>query len=164
MRRAYIGFGANLANPADMLLRVVEALGEWGIIIDSVSRLWRSPAWPPGSDAPDYLNAVMAVRFDGKADDLMSLLLDIETSLGRLRSVRNAPRLVDLDIIDIPGERSDTDHVTVPHPRLRERAFVLKPLQEIDRDWVHPDGARIADLIAALGPSADDCQFVTVRS
>ena len=150
MQRAYIAFGANLANPRDMFLRVVEALGGAGVLIDDASPLYRSAAWPPGSGAPDYLNAVLSVRTALPPDALMTLLLETEAALGRRRSERNAPRVVDLDLIDMPGVRRETSHLTLPHPRMAERDFVLHPLRDIAPGWRDSDGRSIDALIAAL--------------
>ncbi|MEM7731107.1 MAG: 2-amino-4-hydroxy-6-hydroxymethyldihydropteridine diphosphokinase [Pseudomonadota bacterium] len=139
MNRAYIAFGANLSNPRETLMRSLEALAGAGVIVDRVSNLWRSPAWPPGSDAPDYTNAVMAVRTTRTAHMLMTLLLDIETALGRTRSVRNAPRSCDLDLLDYAGLVSADPGCTLPHPRMSERDFVLLPLAEVaEAGWRHP--------------------------
>lgn len=152
MNRTYIAFGANLSNPRETFLQAVTALGHAGLIIDAVSNLWRSPAWPPGSDAPDYTNAVLSVRTNRPPHELMTLLLTIEQSLGRVRSVANAPRSIDLDIIDYAGQTSEDPHCLLPHPRMTDRDFVLLPLQEVVRpDWRHPvTGETIAALIAAL--------------
>ena len=150
MARAYIAFGANLANPRAMFLRVVEALAGEGIVIDDASPLYRSPAWPPGSGAPDYLNAVLSVRTALEPEALMGLLLEVEAQLGRERSVRNAPRVVDLDIVDIPGETRASAHLTLPHPRMHERDFVLLPLRDVAPGWVGPDGRGVKELIEAL--------------
>ena len=150
MARAYIAFGANLANPRDMFLRVVEALAGEGVVIDDASPLYRSPAWPPGSGAPDYLNAVLSVRTALEPEALMSLLLEIEGRLGRQRSVPNAPRVVDLDLVDMPGEVRATAHLTLPHPRMHERDFVLLPLRDVAPDWIGPDGRSVFHLIEAL--------------
>lgn len=152
MSRAYIAFGANLSNPRETLMQAITAMGEAGIVIDAVSNLWRSPAWPPGSGAPDYRNAVLSVQTDLGPKTLMDFLLEIETKLGRVRTVRNAPRLIDLDLIDYAGQVLNDPHCTLPHPRMAERAFVLKPMAEIvGTDWRHPvSGYSVADLIAAL--------------
>ncbi len=147
MSRAYIGFGANLANPREMLFRVVFSLAEQGVIIDDISPLYRSPAWPPGSGAPDYLNAVLSTRVAEPPDDLMSLLLETEAALGRTRSTPNAPRVVDLDLLDMLGVQQTSDHLTLPHPRLTDRAFVLLPLRDVAPNWVHPNGTPIDQLI-----------------
>jgi 2-amino-4-hydroxy-6-hydroxymethyldihydropteridine diphosphokinase len=147
MIQAYIGFGANLANPRKMLLRVVETLAEQGLIIEDVSPLYRSPAWPAGNSAPDYLNAVLSVRFVGNPNDLMTVLLGVERALGRRRSTPNAPRVVDLDLLDVPGVTQNTDHLTLPHPRLDDRAFVLLPLRDVAPGWEHANGQTISQLI-----------------
>ena len=139
-----------MANPREMLLRAVEALAEKGVVIETVSPLYSSPAWPPGSDAPDYTNAVMAVRSDAGPAELMSLMLRIEETLGRVRTITNAPRPIDLDLIDFDGCESDDPHVTLPHPRMADRAFVLLPLKDVAPEWRHPDGRGIDALIAAV--------------
>lgn len=152
MKRAYIAFGANLSNPRETLMQAITALAEAGVVIDGVSNLWRSPAWPPGSGAPDYRNAVLSVRTARGPKALMELLLATETALGRVRTARNAPRLIDMDLIDYAGQVSTDSHCTLPHPRMAERAFVLKPMAEIvDQDWRHPvNGKTVGDLIKAL--------------
>ena len=150
MNQALIAFGANLANPRETLMDAVGALGEAGVVIDALSPLYRSPAWPPGSDAPDYLNAVMRVRARREPAELLALLLDIEAQLGRVRGEPNAPRLIDLDLLDYAGQRSDDPAVRLPHPRMTDRAFVLLPLRDVAPDWRHPDGLSVAELLAAV--------------
>lgn len=152
MSRAYIAFGANLSNPRETLMQAIAAMGEAGIVIDAVSNLWRSPAWPPGSGAPDYRNAVLSIRTCRDPKTLMDLLLAIETKLGRVRTVRNAPRLIDLDLIDYAGQVSTDPHCTLPHPRMAQRAFVLKPMAEVTAPgWRHPvSGHTVVELILAL--------------
>ncbi len=108
------------------------------ISVERKSGLWQSPAWPPGSDAPDYLNAVIAVKYDGTAETLLKTLHEIETALGRVRTVRNAPRTLDLDILDFSGQIIDSADLTLPHPRMLSRGFVLFPLEEIEPEWVDP--------------------------
>lgn len=148
---AYIAFGANLSNPRETFFHVIEALGLLGVEIDAVSSLWRSPAWPAGSEAPDYTNAVIRVRTYLDAPDLMQILLQIETMLGRKRTVRNAPRSCDLDLIDYAGQVSNDPDCTLPHPRMQDRDFVLLPLQEIAPDWTHPvTRIVVAELLGAL--------------
>ena len=131
MRRAYIAFGANLGTPRAMLMDVVGALAGEGVVVDDVSGLYRSEAWPAGSGAPEYRNAVLSVRAERSPEDLMSLLLDVERRLGRVRSEPNAPRIIDLDLIDVPGVRMATEHLVLPHPRAAERDFVMLPLREV---------------------------------
>ena len=152
MKQAYIAFGANLSNPRETLMAVVEAFGEAGLIIDAISNLWRSKAWPPGSGAPDYQNAVIAVRTEKIAPELMNFLLATETNLGRTRSTKNAPRTCDLDLIDYAGEVRDDPDCILPHPRMQDRDFVLLPLSEVvGAEWRHPvSGLSVEDLLERL--------------
>lgn len=155
IKRAYIAFGANLSNPRATLMDVVQSLGEAGVMIDAVSNLWRSKAWPPDSGAPDYHNAVLSIRTDRSASDLMTLLLDIEARSGRIRTVRNAPRPCDLDLIDYAGQVQEDEFCHLPHPRFQDRDFVLLPLAEVvEPNWTHPvTGQTVEDLLKALGAS-----------
>lgn len=153
MNRAYIAFGANLSNPRETLMRSLEALAGIGVIVDRVSNLWRSPAWPPGSGAPDYHNAVIALRTLMDAPTLMRCLLNIETDLGRIRSEPNAPRSCDLDLLDFAGQVRKDPRCTVPHPRMQDRDFVLLPLAEVvDSGWRHAvSGKSVGEMVAKLG-------------
>ena len=134
---ALIALGANLGKPEAAFRRALERLAGEGVEVVAVSGLWRSPAWPEGSGAPDYLNAVAKVRTGLEAEALLALLHKLEAEAGRRRSVRNAPRELDLDLLDHGGRVVDGKMV-LPHPRLQDRAFVLLPLWEVEPDWMHP--------------------------
>ncbi|WP_417487208.1 2-amino-4-hydroxy-6-hydroxymethyldihydropteridine diphosphokinase [Maricaulis sp.] len=155
----YIALGANLPlgdwSPRETLDRARFALEEAGFKIVAASSDWHSPAWPDPSEPP-YVNAVTEITSDQPARAILDTLHAIESAFGRARTVRNAPRPLDLDLIDCRGERIEAaDGLTVPHPRAVERAFVLLPLAEIAPAWTDPvSGLAIADLIAAL-PQAD---------
>jgi len=136
MTTALIGFGANLSNPKQTFLAAENLLRELGVHILARSSLWSSPAWPSGSGQPDYINAVVSVEFAGEAEALLSILQSVETELGRVRSVRNAARTLDLDLLTFGHEARDTKYLTLPHPRMLDRAFVLLPLCEIDVVWL----------------------------
>ena len=147
----YIALGANLSNPNQTFRAALADMTDQGIQIQKVSSLWQSPAWPPGSDAPDYLNAVASVRFEGSAGELLSQLQAIEFVHGRVRSERNAPRTLDLDILDFRGMLIDLPDLMVPHPRMLTRGFVLFPLEEVAPEWRDPiGGLPVAHHIAAL--------------
>ena len=157
MKPIYIAFGANLSNPKVTFKAAIKSLEANGVRINTVSGLWQSPAWPPGSDQPDYINACAEVTFEGKAQKnnaraLLDILHDVEAQLGRKRTVRNAARSLDLDLLDFKGQViEDKGGMIIPHPRMLMRGFVLFPLAEIAKDWQDPIESRgIEDWIARL--------------
>lgn len=114
------------------------------------SRWWTGPPVPP-SDQPWYVNGVAAVQTDVPAAELLGLLHRVEAEFGRVRSVPNAARPLDLDLLDYAGRVDPVGPPVLPHPRLTDRAFVLLPLAEVAPDWRHPaSGVPLAALIAAL--------------
>ncbi|MBQ0960733.1 2-amino-4-hydroxy-6-hydroxymethyldihydropteridine diphosphokinase [Ideonella sp. 4Y11] len=136
---AYIGLGANLGDARDTLLQSWRALtGRAGVQADGLSGLWRSA--PVDAGGPDYINAVGRVRTTLGAYELLAVLQDIELHHGRERPYRNAPRTLDLDLL-LYGQRSQDDPVlTLPHPRMHQRAFVLHPLAQLAPTLVLPQG------------------------
>ncbi|MAZ76389.1 MAG: 2-amino-4-hydroxy-6-hydroxymethyldihydropteridine diphosphokinase [Micavibrio sp.] len=152
----YIALGANLPSqfgaPAQTLSRAVEVLVARGVKVIQRSSVWLTAPVPFDPDVPDYHNAVIAVETDLSADDLLGLMLDIEAEFGRVRSYKNAPRLLDLDLIAYHDEvMKDGERLIVPHPRMHERSFVISPLQELSGKWTHPIlGQNISVLIQKL--------------
>lgn len=152
-----IALGANLASragqPVETLQRALARLGEHGVAVVAVSSFYETPAWPDASDPP-FVNAVAAVETALQPVELLALLHGVETDFGRMRSAPNAPRTLDIDLIDFDGAVMEGPLV-LPHPRVATRAFVLVPLAEIAPDWRHSvTGQGVADLLAAL-PMAD---------
>jgi len=151
-----IALGANLPSPAgkpaDTLNAALAAFAVRSITIEMQSGFYRSPAWPNPLDPP-FINAVAAVRTDLSPRDLLAALHEVEHSFGRRRGEPNAPRTLDLDILDYDG-RIEQGPPILPHPRMENRAFVLLPLRDVAPDWRHPvNGRSIAELIAALPPT-----------
>ena len=148
---AVIALGSNLAEPARQVraaLSVLEAHPQ--IQIEKTSSLYVTA--PVGyDDQPDFVNAVCSVRTSLDGVSLLAVLNRIEADFGRERTFRNAPRTLDLDIIDFDGISSNDPHLTLPHPRAHERSFVMKPLAEILPDFVLGGHGRAADLAVALG-------------
>ncbi len=148
-----IALGGNLASsagpPADTLKRALARLEALGVEILSVSSFYETPAWPDAADPP-FVNAVAAVKTALQPVELLDLLHGVETEFGRMRSVPNAPRTLDIDLLD-HGGRVMTDGIALPHPRLAARSFVLVPLAEVAPDWCHPvSGQGAGELLAAL--------------
>ena len=130
--------------------QAMAALDKRGFAQFGASPLYRSPAWPLGSGAPDYLNGMLIGEWAGSAESLLETLLSVETQLGRTRAEPNAPRTVDLDLIDFGGQVIDSPSLTLPHPRMADRAFVLLPLRDVAPAYVHPDGRSIDALLAGV--------------
>ncbi|HWC63873.1 MAG TPA: 2-amino-4-hydroxy-6-hydroxymethyldihydropteridine diphosphokinase [Rhizomicrobium sp.] len=149
----FIGLGANIPSPAGPPARTfraaLQALARAGLEITAVSPFYETEAWPDPGD-PRFLNAVAALRTRLQPFALMTLLHQVETAFGRTRSRANAPRSLDLDLLDYDGE-VHSGALTLPHPRLAERRFVLEPLRDIAPDWRHPvSGRDVAALLAAV--------------
>ncbi len=126
----WIGLGANLGERADTLRAALHAIAALDAVqVQRVSSLYRSA--PVDAGGPDYLNAVAQLRTTLAPQALLEALQAIELAAGRQRPYRNAPRTLDLDIVDWADCAIDTATLTVPHPRLWERAFVLRPLAEL---------------------------------
>jgi 2-amino-4-hydroxy-6-hydroxymethyldihydropteridine diphosphokinase len=153
---AFIGLGSNLADP---LVQVRQALTELesisGTRVTARSSLYRTS--PVGYlEQPDFINAAASVQTTLKPQALLAALLAIETRHGRKRATRNAPRTLDLDLLLYGEEVLEQDGLTLPHPRLHERAFVLAPLAEIAPEAMVPGRGRVQDLLARV-----DCKGVS---
>jgi len=136
---AYIGLGANLGDRRANILAATDLLRQTpGVASVSLSSLYETEpvGGPPGQDA--YLNAAARVETDLDASTLLAVLLDIEARLGRQRSERWGPRTIDLDLLLFGDEVIHTPGLTVPHPHMHERRFVLEPLAEIAANMIHP--------------------------
>jgi 2-amino-4-hydroxy-6-hydroxymethyldihydropteridine diphosphokinase len=154
-KRAYIGLGANLpfegmSGPV-LLAQALSAVADAGFTPLAVSNVWQSAAWPP-SDQPDFYNAVAAVNpGDVSPQALYQLLRGIEQRFGRKRRERWAARTLDLDILAMDELKGTFGDVSIPHPRMQERAFVLAPFVEIAPEWRHPvSGLTAAELLKTV--------------
>jgi dihydropteroate synthase len=144
-----LALGANIGDRLGALKAAVAAIGRLpDTEVTRVSPVYQT-APVGGPEQPDYLNAVLAARTGLRPRDLLSRLHEIEAGHGRVREVRFGPRTLDIDIVTYAGEVSDDPVLTLPHPRARERAFVLAPWLDIDPEAVLPGGygGRVADLL-----------------
>ena len=159
-----IAIGANLSNvqfkrPRAACGAALEHLNKTkGITIKNRSH-WYRTAPVPVSDQPWYVNAVIEIECTIPPLNLMQVLLDTEQQLGRIRSTANAPRIIDLDLLSYENkvmqcdQTADHPALSVPHPRMHERAFVLFPLSDINRQWAHPITHKTVEkMIAELSP------------
>ena len=149
-----IGLGANLpgkfGSPAETIQAALAALNESGLKVLKASRLWLT-APVPISDQPWYHNAVAEIETALDAPQILYILQSIENDFGRVREIRNEPRILDLDLLACGDTIMDDPLLTVPHPRMQDRAFVLLPLQDIIPHWRHPvTNQTLPDMIAAL--------------
>lgn len=146
--RVFIGLGANLGDAEATLKAAVAALAALPLTaLSACSRTYRSA--PVNAQGPDYLNAVAELATALPPDVLLRELQRIERAHGRERAYRNAPRTLDLDLLLYGDQTIATPELTVPHPRMHQRAFVLLPLQELAPDVEIPVRGKLADLLAA---------------
>ena len=149
--RAYVGLGGNIGDRRAHLEQALDLLTrEPGIEIVAVSSIRETD--PVGYvEQPRFLNAVAALETELAPRELLERLLAVERVLGRERAgPRFGPRTIDLDLLLYGGEVVEEPGLTVPHPRLAERRFVLEPLAELAPDLVLPDGRRIGELLSGL--------------
>ncbi len=149
-RVAFVGLGSNLNDPARQILRAVQALGALpGTRLLACSALYRSA--PVGYfDQPDFINAVAKLETGLAPRALLDALLELERHHGRTREFPNAPRTLDLDVLLYDELRHHEHGLTVPHPQMHLRAFVLAPLLEIAPDCAIPGIGSAADALAQI--------------
>jgi 2-amino-4-hydroxy-6-hydroxymethyldihydropteridine diphosphokinase len=150
--RAYVGLGSNLGDRMAALDAAVRALdADVQTHVMAVSQVYETePVGGPEQDP--YLNAVAVLETDRGPRELLALLLATEDGLGRVRGERWGPRTLDLDLLLYDGPPIDSPELTVPHPRAKERAFVLVPLVDADPFARFPDGEAAVEALARLAP------------
>ena len=153
--RVYVGLGANLGDRGEALLQALHAMAALPQTqLLAVSSLYSSA--PVDATGPDYLNAVAALQTQQSPEAFLQALQTVELAAGRERPYRNAPRTLDLDVLLWGNAQLDTPALTVPHPRMYERAFVLLPLAQLDASLVRADQlAEVADQRLAVAQDAD---------
>jgi 2-amino-4-hydroxy-6-hydroxymethyldihydropteridine diphosphokinase len=151
-----IALGSNLPSrvgtPSDTLRAALAELARKDVRVVAVSSFYKTPAWPDPSD-PSFVNAVARIEAKLPPQSLIACLHEIERAFGRERGSRNAPRTLDLDLLDYDG-RIEGGPPVLPHPRIASRGFVLVPLRDVAPDWKHPvSGLSVDALVAALPPN-----------
>lgn len=150
---AYVGLGANLANaadtPAQTLHAAVDALATLPQTrLTATSRVYISD--PVDADGPQFFNQVASLQTRLPAQALLDRLQSIEQSFGREHPYRNAPRTLDLDLLMLDEQQIDSPRLTLPHPRMHQRLFVLMPLAEMDPSLVIPGRGTVAACLDAV--------------
>lgn len=150
MSLAYVALGSNLGEPRRQVLVAMAALDALPQTrVTARSPLYRTSPWGV-LEQPDFINAAAQLETALSPYTLLDALLALELAAGRVRSVRNGPRTLDLDLLHMEGVRLDEARLTLPHPRILERAFVLLPLADIAPDLLLPGQGRVAELRAAV--------------
>jgi len=148
-----LGLGANVGDPLAQLARAVTGLREF---VDdlTVSPIYRTE--PVGHrDQPDFYNLVARGTTTLAPLDLLARALELERAMGRERTFRNAPRVIDIDILDYAGVTSADPRLTLPHPGIPARGFVLHPLAEVAPEWVHPTLGKTARELLSAAPKLE---------
>jgi deoxyguanosine kinase len=154
---AYITLGSNLGNRASYIKRAIKLLAETRHIrVSGVSNIIET-APLGGVNQPKYLNTVAEIKTTLSAQDLHKTLVRIETALGRVRKEKWAPRIIDLDLLLFGQEVVNLPHLTVPHPQMHLRSFVLKGLRQLNADLLHPV---LKEPISELANRLGGCDFV----
>ncbi|HAJ63106.1 MAG TPA: 2-amino-4-hydroxy-6-hydroxymethyldihydropteridine diphosphokinase [Cyanobacteria bacterium UBA8543] len=153
--RSAIALGSNLGDSRIILENALKTLAITpGITLEARSSWYQTE--PVGPPQPDYLNGCALLNVELTPQELLETLLRIEAQFGRIRQERNEPRTLDLDLLLYGDLILDSPNLQVPHPRMRERAFVLVPLTEIASDWIEPVSKKaIAQLVQTV-----DCSGV----
>jgi 2-amino-4-hydroxy-6-hydroxymethyldihydropteridine diphosphokinase len=137
MSRSYIGIGSNLGNRYENCVHAIELLEERGVTVQKRSSVYETKPWGV-TDQPRFINMVVQIETTLEPEELLRLLKGIEKEIGRQDSFHWGPRIIDLDILLFNALVLNEENLKIPHPFLHEREFVLRPLNEIAPDVIHP--------------------------
>lgn len=152
-RTGYLGLGSNVGDRAGHLRAAIAALAGHDVEVEAVSSAYQTEPVGEVLDQPDFLNAAIRIRTELEPEALLDLCKEVEVERGRqLDAPRHSPRLLDIDLLLLGDLELETERLMLPHPEVTSRRFVLAPLLELDPDLRLPDGTRLADALANLGP------------
>jgi 2-amino-4-hydroxy-6-hydroxymethyldihydropteridine diphosphokinase len=151
LRSGYLGLGSNVGDSAAHLRAAIELLGERGVEVEAVSSAYVTEPVGEILDQPDFTNAAIRIRTRFEPERLLAVCKAVEADRGRsFEAPRHSPRPLDVDLLLLGDIELETERLTLPHPEVTSRRFVLAPLLELDPDLTLPDGTRLADALAAL--------------
>ena len=150
----YLALGSNLGDKKNNLNKCIDLIQKEGVFIKKRSKFYSTKSWP-NENFPNFINSIILIETKLNLDQLFLKIKKIEKKLGRTKSKRNHPRVCDIDIIDFNNEiihrKLGNHRLNIPHKRMHNRNFVLFPLYELDKDWVHPKLNRnIVNLLSNL--------------
>ncbi|WP_440925221.1 2-amino-4-hydroxy-6-hydroxymethyldihydropteridine diphosphokinase [Candidatus Pelagibacter sp.] len=151
----FLGIGSNLGIRKKNIEKAKFLLVEHNLDVLSVSSYYETPSWPD-PQKPKFLNIILKLKCNYSPQELLKICKTVETQLGRKKAKKNAPRICDLDIIDFNKLVSKKNaKITLPHKRMHKRSFVLFPLFEIQKNWIHPDKQIDVKTLISLLPNRD---------
>lgn len=152
-RIGYLGLGSNVGDRAASITRALALLGGHGVIVEAVSSAYETEPVGEILDQPDFLNGAARIRTALEPLELLDVCKVVEAELGRVfGGPRHGPRPIDVDVLLLGDIELVHERLTLPHPEVTSRRFVLVPLLELDPELALPDGTRLADVLANLGP------------
>jgi 2-amino-4-hydroxy-6-hydroxymethyldihydropteridine diphosphokinase len=152
IRTGYLGLGSNVGDSAGHLRAAIAMLGERGVEVEAISSVYETEPVGEVLDQADFLNAAIRIHAGLEPEALLDVCKEVEAERGRvLDAPRHSPRPLDIDLLLLGNLELLTDRLTLPHPEVRSRRFVLAPLLELDPALKLPDGTRLSDALAALG-------------
>jgi 2-amino-4-hydroxy-6-hydroxymethyldihydropteridine diphosphokinase len=159
MNRVYLLTGSNLGDRVENLNKAAQLITEKGGLLITRSKFYHTSPWGP-LDQPDYLNQALALDTSLQAAALMEQLLEIEEKMGRIRSIKYGPRIIDIDILFFGEQLIQNSMVQVPHPEVHNRRFALTPLAEIAATFIDPlTGNTISQLLSNCKDQGRVLQF-----
>ena len=151
-RVGYLGLGSNLGDRRGFLAAAVEELRTRGVAVLASSSVYDTEPVGLVLDQPPFLNACLRIETSLEALELLDTCKEVERAVGRAAGgVRHGPRVIDVDVLLLGDAVLESERLTLPHPEVTSRRFVLVPLLELDPDLGLPDGAKLADALSALG-------------
>jgi 2-amino-4-hydroxy-6-hydroxymethyldihydropteridine diphosphokinase len=152
VRTGYLGLGSNVGDRESHLRAAIEMLREHGVEVEAISSTYETEPVGEVLDQSDFLNAAIRIRTELEPEALLDLCKEIEVARGRtLDAPRHSPRPLDVDLLLLGDLELSSERLTLPHPEVSSRRFVLAPLLELEPELALPDGKRLVDALDALG-------------